>query len=131
MVWDGSANGGFTEGKPWLPVKPPQLARNVAAQEGVAGSVLETYRALLAFRKANRVLVAGRSRFLDLPEPVLGFERELDGEALTCVFNLGRAPVSVMVPGAVRLDGPSQAAVLEGEALRLGPNGFGYCRVTG
>lgn len=131
MVWDGSANGGFTEGKPWLPVKPPQLARNVAAQEGVAGSVLETYRELLAFRKANRVLVAGRSRFLDLPEPVLGFVRDLDGEALACVFNLGRAPVSVTVPGAVRLDGPSQAAVLEGEALRLGPNGFGYCRVTG
>ena len=34
MVWDDTPNGGFTTGTPWLPVKAPQLARNVAAQTG-------------------------------------------------------------------------------------------------
>src|SRR5690606_38176588 len=40
MVWDGIPQGGFTTGRPWLPIKPPQLARNVAAQEATADSVL-------------------------------------------------------------------------------------------
>ncbi len=35
MVWDDSETGGFTTGVPWLPVKLPQRARNVAAQEGL------------------------------------------------------------------------------------------------
>ena len=56
MVWDASPNGGFTTGKPWLPVKAPQLARNVASQVGVAGSVLETYRAMLAYRRGSDAL---------------------------------------------------------------------------
>ncbi|MGB8813465.1 MAG: alpha-amylase family glycosyl hydrolase, partial [Paracoccaceae bacterium] len=76
MVWEGTANGGFTTGVPWLPVKAPQLARNVAAQTGVEGSVLETYRALLAFRRATPALISGRSQFLDLPAPLLGFVRQ-------------------------------------------------------
>jgi alpha-glucosidase len=71
--------GGFTDGTPWLPVKPPQRARNVAAQEGVPGSVLESYREMLAFRRLEWALRHGRSRFLDLPEPVLAFQR---GEAM-------------------------------------------------
>jgi alpha-glucosidase len=54
MVWDASVNGGFSRGngKPWLPIKAPQLARNVAAQLGQTGSVLETYRAMIADRKS-------------------------------------------------------------------------------
>ena len=31
MQWDASEHAGFTTGTPWLPVKPPQLARNAAA----------------------------------------------------------------------------------------------------
>ncbi len=123
MVWDDSVNGGFTDGKPWLPVKAPQLARNVAGQSGVAGSVIETYRALLAFRRGSVDLRAGRSRFFDLPEPILGFTR---GAGLACVFNLSAGPITLAVRGVSGLVGPSQAAELQGDQLLLGPNGFGY-----
>ncbi|MCE6969815.1 alpha-glucosidase [Cereibacter sphaeroides] len=129
MVWDGGPQGGFTSGRPWLPVKPPQLARNVAAQKGVPGSVLETYRALLGFRRAEPALIRGRSRFFDLPEPVLGFLRTWQDRALACVFNLGPGSVEVGVSGAQDLASPSQAARLEGERLTLGPNGFAYLAV--
>ena len=47
MVWDGSAQGGFTTGTPWLPVKPPHLARNLAGQGD--GSILTFYRQILTF----------------------------------------------------------------------------------
>ena len=121
MVWDGSAQGGFTSGTPWLPVKAPQLARNVASQAGVAGSVLEFYRAMLAFRRANVALIEGASVFHDLPEPVLAFTR---GGAVTCVFNLSPEPVALRV-GAVEVLGPSVAELADG-VLQLGPNGFAW-----
>jgi alpha-glucosidase len=129
MVWDGGANGGFSlgNGKPWLPVKPPQLARNVASQQGVAGSVLETTRAMIAFRKASPELMLGATRFHDLPEPLLAFTR---GEGLLCVFNLSPEPRSVTVQGVSGLTGPGLAASLNGQSLTLGPNGAAFLTVS-
>ena len=124
MVWDGSDAGGFTSGVPWLPVKPAQLARNVASQEGVAGSVLEVYRAMLAFRRGATALQTGRTRFHDVPEPVLMFDRRLEGSALTCVFNLSAGTVHVGAKG--ELTGISQNAAMGDDGLVLGPNGFAF-----
>jgi alpha-glucosidase len=131
MVWDDSETGGFTTGVPWLPVKPPQRARNVAAQAGLPGSVLETYRALLAFRRGRRALRLGRTTFHDLPEPILAFTRGEGHGALTCVFNLGPAPVSVAVGAAgPALTGPRQEAALDAGGLTLGPNGFAFLEAS-
>jgi alpha-glucosidase len=129
MVWDDSPNGGFTTGTPWLPVKPPQLARNVAAQAGLPGSVLETYRALLAFRSTSPALRGGHTRFLDLPEPILAFERS-GATPLTCVFNLSPVPQRLTCTGGAPT-GPSQAGRLEGTMLTLGPNGFVFLAPMG
>ena len=57
MLWDGSANAGFTTGKPWLPLVEGWEAMTVAA-EG-AGSVLALYRALLQLRRERPELHAG------------------------------------------------------------------------
>lgn len=130
MVWDAGVNGGFSRGNgmPWLPVKAPQLARNVASQQGVAGSVLEHYRAMLAFRRASADLITGKTRFLDTPEPVLAFTR---GEGLLCVFNLSHTPCTLAVTGVSGLTGPSLEAGLSGQTLTLGPNGSAFLTVTG
>ncbi len=124
MVWDHTTHGGFTNGAPWLPVKPPQHARNVAAQQGVAGSVLETYRQLLAFRREAAALRVGKTRFHDVPEPVLMFDRTLDGTTLTCAFNLSAGSVQVAAKG--ELTGISQNAEMGAAGLTLGPNGFAF-----
>ena len=131
MVWDGGVFGGFSSVQPWLPVKPPQLARNVASQMGVAGSVLEHYRAMISFRKGSLALAAGETRFLDLSEPVLGFVREAEGESLLCLFNLSPVGRVLEVAGVAGVIGPSLAAVLEGGRLVLGPNGVAFLEVTG
>ena len=125
MVWDDSLSGGFTTGTPWLPVKPPQRARNVAAQAGVAGSVLETYRGLLSHRAASPALRAGGTVFHDLPEPLLAFTRGSGPDAVTCVFNLRAEPQRLTARNA-RLVGPSQAAQMDGGVLKLGANGFAF-----
>ena len=107
-----------------MPVKEAQLARNVASQDGVAGSVLEFYREMLAFRRGSAALMGGKTQFLDVPEPVLMFERVLEGSMMTCAFNLSAGTVMVAAKGA--LAGPAQNAVVGPEGLTLGPNGFAF-----
>ena len=60
MQWDASPGGGFTTGTPWLPLIDPQ-ERNVEAQRGDPGSVLEHYRRLISARSEQE-------RRLILPE---------------------------------------------------------------
>ncbi len=127
MVWDDSANGGFSTVRPWLPVKAPQLARNVAAQEADAGSVLRHYREVLAFRRQTPALVTGKGRFLDVPAPLLAFTRGEGPDAVTCVFNLGKTPQSLPLGGAGHLIGPSKAT-LSGQTLTLPGNGSAWLR---
>ena len=129
MVWDATARGGFTEGRPWLPVKAPQLSRNVASQDGVPGSVLETYRQMLAWRRANPALRTGPTRFVDLPEPLLAFFRDGDGDGLLCIFNLSPDPVRLALDHGT-LVGPSQAAELVGGVLSLGSNAFAFATAS-
>jgi alpha-glucosidase len=123
MVWDDSENGGFSQAKPWLPVKPAQLAHHVAGQEGQPGSVLEFYRKMLGFRRSTPALVAGRTRFFDVPEPVLAFSR---GDQIACLFNLSPNPVTLTVQGALKEGAPLQAAEQQGDQLVLGANGFAF-----
>ena len=66
----------------------------------------------------------GTINFLDAPEPVLAFTRELGGEKLLCVFNLGEGDVTWSSPvataqmlygvGAVRADNLSELPVCGG-----------------
>ena len=126
MVWDDTAQAGFTSGTAWLPIKPAQQARHVAGQRGVTGSVLEFYREMLAFRRRTPALRLAQSLFLDTPDPVLAFRR---GEALTCVFNLGAKPVNLLLTGELAQDAPRQNAALEADRLTLGTCGFAFLTV--
>jgi alpha-glucosidase len=108
-------------------VKAPQAALHVAGQAGRAGSVLEFYRDMLAHRRRTPALLTGRTRFLDLAEPVLGFLRGAD---LACLFNLSPDPVTLTVVGQLA-DAPHQAARLTGQTLTLGPNGFCHLSPVG
>ena len=130
MVWDSTAHAGFTTGKPWLPVKPPQAARNAASQIGKADSVLEHYRAMIAFRQSNAALRSAAFQFLEAPDPVLALQRGKGSEGLICVFNLSAAPVSMEMQGIGEQTGPAHACVSIGSEISFGPNGFGFFKPT-
>jgi alpha-glucosidase len=70
MQWDASPTGGFTTGKSWLPPIDP-ARRNVEAQRGDPGSLLELYRRLIALRRE----LGDGFRLLDAEPGVLAFER--------------------------------------------------------
>lgn len=116
MPWRaGAREAGFTTGKPWLPVPAEHRDRAVDVQTSVHGSTLERVRTFLLWRRTIAPLLRGATRFHDTPEPLVAFERVLDGARILCVFNLGddemRLPLS---DGATRLEGHGFGGRIEG-----------------
>lgn len=124
-------NFGFTTGTPWLPIKGPQAARDVASQTDDPKSVFAFYREMLAWRKARSVLQKGGTRFFKTSEPVLAFLRQGPKDSIGCVFNLSPDPVEAKVQGFTMASGaPAQAARLDQKTLWLGANGFAHLDVS-
>ncbi len=129
LPWCGDlANGGFCpdDVEPWLPVDPRHLGLAIANQEGSAESVLRFTRAFLAWRKRHPALIRGSIRFLDVPSPLLAFERTAGADRLLCIFNLGE--VDCVLPLEVEdsrlLDVPGAAGSLQGGVAGLPAYGY-------
>jgi alpha-glucosidase len=104
MPWDGSALGGFTTGRPWLPLGADTVVRNVAAQAADPASMLALYRALTALRRGSRALTAGRLEAVAAESNVLRFLRLHDAERVQVLLNLGHEPCRISCePGRVLL----------------------------
>jgi alpha-glucosidase len=132
MPWTGARSGGFTTGRPWLPVPRDHRRLNAADQEDDPASVLSFYRRALAWRRANPVLRAAPTKFHRTAEPVLAFGRGDDVDAPHFAFNLSAEPHPLTVRGLILdAEAPSQGAGLEGARLALGPNGFAVLRPAG
>jgi len=129
MPWTDAPLAGFTAGAPWLPIPADHQSRAVAVQEADPGSVLAAFRAFLAWRRTQPVLLTGAIRFMETAEPVLMFERTLGGQTLLLAFNLSGDSVQVPLPvgtwQAVALPGPDPGHAEDG-TLRL-PAYAGYC----
>jgi len=96
MPWTREADhAGFTTGTPWLPVPDAHRALAVDAQEADPRSILHFTRALLATRRATPALVIGDLVPLDLPAPLVGYERVAEGARVRCLFNLSANAASV------------------------------------
>ncbi|WBS01929.1 alpha-glucosidase family protein [Pseudoduganella sp. SL102] len=101
IAWTDGDNGGFTSGKPWLPVAPEHIAAAASVQEADPASPLNFARRLIAWRRTMPQLTRGDIEFLEAPGPVLAFRRTLPGErAVLCVFNLGGNEVTFALPQA-------------------------------
>ena len=98
MVWvTDNAAGGFSTGKPWLPVTAPHLPRSVAAQAGDAGSMLAHYHRALAFRGAHPVLRDGAMSAVTASGDAAWFTRQGDTTIFVAV-NLGEGTARVDLP---------------------------------
>ena len=65
MQWDSSKNAGFTKSKPWIPLNNNFKMINVTDQEEDPHSILQYYRKMITFRKANKTLVYGEYKDLE------------------------------------------------------------------
>jgi len=99
MVWDGKAeNGGFTAGRPWLPVAREHLPLAAETQKQAPEGLLHHYRRVLAFRHAHSALAKGEMTGMTAQGDVLIFQRRLPGETLFCAFNLSQEPAQLSLP---------------------------------
>ncbi len=99
MVWEASnAAGGFTEGKPWLPVPQSHLPLAVSAQEGGEGSMLGHYRRALALRRAHPALRIGAQSPVMAVGDAVEFVRTGGGEQVFVAANLGAGEAVVPLP---------------------------------
>ena len=124
MQWDGSINGGFSAGTPWLSVNGNYPRINVKRQEDDPGSVLSYYRQLIAFRNGSRVLQEGDFTELYRKNGVYAYRRACDGEALTVVISLAEGERKNPASGEVvysnygRETAPARLAPYEALVLR-------------
>lgn len=99
MQWDGSAQGGFTTGTPWLAVNPNTDAINAAAEAADPDSVLNYYRRLVALRKEYPVIQSGLYAPVEPGNPnVYAYTRTLGGETLVVACNFYAEPARVTLP---------------------------------
>ena len=87
MPWSDTEHGGFTHGKPWLPVPATHRERNVIRQESEAQSPLQRFRHFLRWRREQPALLRGSVRMLPDDGAVVSFERSLEGRTLRAYFN--------------------------------------------
>ena len=86
--WDGTANAGFTSGKPWLKVNANHTAVNAAAEEKDADSCLNYFRKIVQLRKIAPALIYGKYSLVDRDNPaVYAYTRELDGRKILVLLN--------------------------------------------
>ena len=105
MVWEtGHPNAGFTTAeKPWLPVPYAHAMLAADGQERKPDSVLNHYKAILAFRRNHAALRDGDMVFLDTQQDLLAFTRNKGDERLLFVFNLTREPMDYLIPADLRI----------------------------
>lgn len=87
MQWDGSANAGFTTGKPWLPLSHDHDTRNVVMQKEDPDSMLNLTRSLIALRQSSAALSVGALHLLNAHGDVLAYERRAGAERYIIVLN--------------------------------------------
>ena len=122
MVWSaGEQSGGFSDGRPWLPVFAAHLERAVDVQEGDEASVLSHYRRFLAFRKEHVALVKGDIEFLSAEGAILSFVRSHGNEKVFCAFNMSPVPRLADLPSGTLevLEGHGFASLMHEENIEL------------
>ncbi len=134
MVWSkNNGLGGFTDGpKAWLPVPGPHLGLAVDAQAGAAGSMMEHYRAALAFRASHPELRNAPQGKVAVSGDVAAFTRGANAQ-IFCAFNLGEGSAEVALPaGNWQIVGRELGSVsLTTNTAQLGPWGLCLARNLG
>ncbi len=87
-------NLGFSKADvPWLPIPNSHQELAVNLQSRDPDSLLNTWRRLLFWRKAQPALIAGDVRLWKTHPKVFAFSRHYAEQTLLCIFNISNTPV--------------------------------------
>jgi len=118
-----NANGGFSDGKPWLPVAMEHMGRAVGTQQDDADSTLHFYRRMLAFRAAHRAFSKGGQTVTIAADDRLQLIRDLGDTRILCGFNLSGNEIDMALPDGRWTPAPGAPfdADLAGSTVTLSP----------
>ncbi|MBD5803035.1 Oligo-1,6-glucosidase [Azoarcus sp. Aa7] len=95
MPWDDGPQSGFTTGAPWLAAHQDYRRLNVARQQADPDSVLNHYRALIALRRREPVLIHGRYAALAARSTrIYAYTRGEGNERIAVICNLSARPAT-------------------------------------
>ena len=137
MAWDATAPDlGFGSGaqRPWLPLASAHRALAADRQEKDAGSLLQHYRQLLAWRRGHAALLHGEMDLLPVHPQVLAWVRHHGGERLLCAFNLSDGEARRALPPGMQVhsvlaDSGAQGGSVQGGELHFQPWGVLFARL--
>ncbi|WP_341368110.1 alpha-amylase family glycosyl hydrolase [Yoonia sp. BS5-3] len=99
MVWENNnQNGGFTTGRPWLPVSPDHLRQAPTMQIDDPDGMLAFYKAAIALRHKYPVLAKGHHRDLRHEGDLVSFVRHDDQQTIFCAFNMSDSAADLSLP---------------------------------
>lgn len=98
MQWDATENGGFSRGRPWLPLDPSYPSANVEVLSREPRSILTLYRRLIELRRRHLALSVGSYVPLAAQGDVLAYVRQRGTEKLVVVLNLSPRPQPFRLP---------------------------------
>lgn len=130
MPWDSTRpNAGFSDARePWLPIPEHHLARAVDIQSSDPTSLLNAWRRLLHWRRAQPALRTGSCSVVSSTEPVLQLVRESERQCLSCIFNVSAQPAVHRVRNGrlALVSGLCTDVDRVGDDLHLPPWGFAF-----
>jgi alpha-glucosidase len=112
MQWDASPNGGFTSGRPWLPLDPNYPLSNIEVLSHDQTSMLALYRGLIDLRRRHKSLSIGSYTRVAAENDVLVYERRHGRERILAVLNFSHQPRDFLLPA-----GKTQGRILLSSCL--------------
>lgn len=103
MRWDDSRNGGFTSGRPWLPMGDDISQRNVLRLQQDMRSIIWLYRRLIELRKTEPALTAGAYQAMRSRDDVVMFKRSYADRELLIALNFSATPRRFSFEGQAHL----------------------------
>ena len=104
--WDASANAGFTDGTPWLPVNRNYTRINLDSQKNDPDSVYQYYRRLLALRKdpryAETVVYGDLVPVFEDQDRVMAYYRTSAAQTLLVIGNYKTEPQTLTLSSKIR-----------------------------
>ncbi|MDR0899142.1 MAG: alpha-glucosidase C-terminal domain-containing protein, partial [Lactobacillaceae bacterium] len=102
MQWNDSPNGGFSTGKPWMPVNPSFTSVNVENEIEDPDSIFNYYKRMIELRKEQTVLNEGEfSSLAKDDKSVCSFVRKTDDEIALVIANLTDGKTTFQLPEAI------------------------------
>jgi alpha-glucosidase len=121
MPWDGSAQGGFSSGRSWLPLAPNHRWVNVATLSRDPESILTLYRRLIQLRRAHPALSVGTLEGVEALGDVLAYRRRQGQDHLLILLNLGHEACRLPRPDVAATARPLLSTTLEDRDPWAGP----------